>query len=76
MPLSIAVLMDPIGAIKIATHVRIPCVITAGDIEDVLVRLVAGAKIGTYFIEKKEKVLDGDSEHEFIRSHFKNSKGS
>ena len=35
-----------------------------------------GAKIGTYFIEKKEKILDGDSEHEFIRSHFKNSKGS
>jgi glutamate 5-kinase len=64
-----------IGAIKIATHVRIPCVITAGDIKDVLVRLVAGAKIGTYFIEKKEKILDGDSEHEFIRSHFKNSKG-
>ena len=65
-----------IGAIKIATHVRIPCIITAGDIKDVLVRLVAGAKIGTYFIEKKEKILDGDSEHEFIRSHFKNSKGS
>ena len=27
-------------------------------------------------IEKKEKILDGDSEHEFIRSHFKNSKKS
>ncbi len=64
-----------IDAIKIATHARIPCVITAGDIKDVLVRLVAGARIGTYFIEKKEKLLDGDSEHEFIRSHFKNSKG-
>jgi glutamate 5-kinase len=65
-----------IGAIKIATHVRIPCIITAGDIKDVLVRLVAGAKIGTYFTEKKEKILDGDSEHEYIRSHFKNSKSS
>ena len=64
-----------IDAIKIATHARIPCVITAGNIKDVLVRLVAGARIGTYFIEKKEKLLDGDSEHEFIRSHFKNSKG-
>jgi len=65
-----------IGAIKIATHVRIPCVITAGDTKDVLVRLVAGARIGTYFIGKdQEKLLDGDSEHEFIRSHFKNSKG-
>jgi glutamate 5-kinase len=64
-----------IDAIKIATHARIPCVITSGDIRDVLVRLVEGARIGTYFIEKKEKILDGDSEHEFIRSHFKNSKG-
>ena len=64
-----------IDAIKIATHARISCVITAGDIKDVLVRLVAGEKLGTYFIEKKEKILDGDLEHEFIRSHFKNSKG-
>lgn len=65
-----------IDAIKIATHARISCVITAGNIKDVLVRLVAGVKIGTYFIERQEKLLDGDSEHEFIRSHFKNSKGS
>jgi len=61
-----------IDAIKIATRARISCVITAGNIKDVLVRLVAGAAIGTYFIEKNEKILDGDSEHEFIRSHFKN----
>jgi glutamate 5-kinase len=64
-----------IDAIKIATHAHIPCVITNGNIKDVLVRLVAGARIGTYFIERQEKLLDGDSEHEFIRSHFKNSKG-
>ena len=64
-----------IDAIKIATRVRIPCVITAGDIRNVLVQLVAGVPVGTYFIEKNEKLLDGDSEHEFIRSHFKNSKG-
>lgn len=64
-----------IDAIKIATHARIPCVITGGGIKDVLVRLLKGERIGTYFIEKQEKLLDGDSEHEFIRSHFKNSKG-
>ena len=63
-----------IDAIKIATKSRISCVITAGNIKDVLVRLVAGEALGTYFIEKNEKILDGDSEHEFIRSHFKNSK--
>jgi glutamate 5-kinase len=65
-----------IDAIKIATKSRISCVITAGNIKDVLVRLVAGEALGTYFIEKNEKILDGDSEHEFIRSHFKNSKSS
>lgn len=64
-----------IDAIKIATHARISCIITAGGIKDVLVRLVKGERIGTYFIERQEKLLDGDSEHEFIRSHFKNSKG-
>ncbi len=65
-----------IDAVKIATRARVSCVITAGDIKDVLVRVVAGEAIGTYFIENNEKLLDGDLEHEFIRSHFKNSKGS
>ena len=65
-----------IDAVKIATHARTPCIITAGHIKDVLVRLVKGEKIGTYFIEKNAKLLDGDLEHEFIRSHFKNSKKS
>ena len=64
-----------IEAVKIATQARISCIITAGNIKDVLVDLVAGKKIGTYFIERQAKLLDGDSEHEFIRSHFKNSKG-
>lgn len=65
-----------IDAVKIATHARTPCVITGGAIKDVLVRLIASERIGTFFIEKKDKLMDGDSEHEFIRSHFKNrSKG-
>ncbi len=62
-------------AVKIATHSRIPCVITAGNIKDVLLRVVEGEKIGTYFIEKHDQLLDGDVEHEFIRSHFKNRAG-
>ncbi|MDE2231335.1 MAG: glutamate 5-kinase, partial [Candidatus Omnitrophica bacterium] len=65
-----------IEAVKIATQARIPCIITAGNIKDVLVELVAGKKIGTYFIEKNAQILDGDSEHEFIRKHFGNSKKS
>ncbi|MDO8674682.1 MAG: glutamate 5-kinase [Candidatus Omnitrophota bacterium] len=61
-----------IEAVKIATHAGVPCVITAGHIRDVLTRVVDGQKIGTYFIEKNDKIFDGDMEHEFIRSHFKN----
>ncbi len=64
-----------IDAVKIATHARIPCIITAGKTDNVLSRLVKGERLGTYFIEKKEKLLDGDSEHEFIRSHFQNRAG-
>ncbi|MBF0512363.1 MAG: glutamate 5-kinase [Candidatus Omnitrophica bacterium] len=64
-----------IDAVKIATQARVPCVITSGDIKDVLVRLVNGEAIGTYFIEKVNKELDGETEHEFIRSCFKNCKG-
>ena len=64
-----------IEAVKIATRARVSCIITGGHIKDVLTQVVAGGKIGTFFIEKKDKLLDGDSEHEFIRSHFKNSKG-
>lgn len=61
-----------IDAVKIATHAQVPCIITAGKTKDVLLRLIAGERIGTYFIEKKDQLLDGDVEHEFIRSHFKN----
>ncbi len=65
-----------IEAVKIATHAGTPCVITAGSIKDVLVRLIAedlaGERIGTYFIEKNHKLLDGDSQHEFVRLHLKN----
>jgi glutamate 5-kinase len=64
-----------IEAVKIATRARISCIITAGHLKDVLTQVVNGAKIGTYFIGKNEKILDGDSEHEFIRSYFKNRKG-
>ena len=60
-------------AFKIATHAGTPCVITDGSIKNVLVRLVDGERIGTCFIEKKNQLLNLDSEHEFIRSHFKNS---
>ena len=59
-------------AVKIATHAGTPCVITAGSRKNVLVDLIAAERIGTYFIEKNHKLLDGDSQHEFVRLHLKN----
>ena len=64
-----------IDAVKIATHASVPCVIASGGTSDVLLRLVKGERLGTYFVAKKGKILDGDGEHEFIRSHFKNRAG-
>jgi glutamate 5-kinase len=65
-----------IATVKIATNAGSSCIITDGSIKNVLVRLVDRERIGTCFIEKDNNVLNVDSEHEFIRSHFKNSKKS
>jgi glutamate 5-kinase len=65
-----------IATVKIATNVGASCVITDGSIKNILVRLVDKERIGTCFIEKENQILNVDSEHEFIRSHFKNSKSS
>jgi glutamate 5-kinase len=64
-----------IDAVKIATHASVSCVIAAGGTSDVLQRLVKGERLGTYFTTKKDKLLDGDVQHEFIRSHFENRPG-
>ena len=44
-------------AVKIATHANIPCVIASGELEDVLTRILKGERIGTFFVEKEEKLL-------------------
>jgi len=46
-----------LDAIKIASHSRIPCVIAHGGTEDVLIRILAGERVGTFFLEKEEKLL-------------------
>ncbi len=43
-----------IATVKIATMRGMSCIITAGSIKDVLVRLVDKGTIGTYFIEKEQ----------------------
>lgn len=44
-------------AIKMATHANIPCVIAGGDTDNVLVRILDGERLGTFFFEKQEKLL-------------------
>lgn len=46
-----------LDAIKIATHANIPCVIAHGETPEVLLRIIKGERIGTFFLEKKEKLL-------------------
>lgn len=44
-------------AIKMATHANIPCVIANGESEEVLLRILKGERIGTFFVEKEGKHL-------------------
>ncbi|MBI5150679.1 MAG: glutamate 5-kinase [Candidatus Omnitrophica bacterium] len=46
-----------LDAIKIATQAQIPCVIANGESEDVLLRVLKGERIGTFFVEKEGKHL-------------------
>jgi len=44
-------------AIKIATQAKIPCIIANGATKNVLLRILKGERIGTFFVEREEKVL-------------------
>ncbi|MBU0469394.1 MAG: glutamate 5-kinase [Candidatus Omnitrophica bacterium] len=44
-------------AVKVVTQANIPCIIANGKTENVLLRILKGERIGTYFLEKKEKLL-------------------
>jgi len=44
-------------AVKIATHSNIPCIIANGETKNVLSRILKGERIGTFFVEKAEKLI-------------------
>ena len=44
-------------AVKIATHANIPCIIAHGETPKILTRVLAGERIGTFFVEKEEKSI-------------------
>ncbi len=46
-----------LDAIKIATHANIPCVIASGETDAVLLRILNGEQLGTFFYEKEDKLL-------------------
>ena len=46
-----------LDAVKIATHANIPCIIANGETENVLLRILKGERIGTFFVEKEDKLL-------------------
>lgn len=46
-----------LNAIKMATQARVPCVIASGETSRVLERVVKGERIGTFFLEKEEKII-------------------
>jgi glutamate 5-kinase len=44
-------------AVKMATQANVPCVIAHGETPDVLKRILQGERIGTFFVEKEERLL-------------------
>jgi glutamate 5-kinase len=50
-------MMAKLEAIKIASQAKIPCVIANGETENVLVRILKGERIGTFFSEREKKVI-------------------
>jgi glutamate 5-kinase len=44
-------------AVKIASHAKVPCIIANGQTPDVLTRILKKERIGTFFIEKEDKLL-------------------
>lgn len=44
-------------AIKMASHAKVPCIIANGEMENVLLRALNGERIGTFFVEREEKLL-------------------
>lgn len=46
-----------IDAVKIAVNSKVPCVIASGHTKNVISRIINGEQIGTFFMEKEEKLL-------------------
>ena len=50
-------MITKLEAIKIATHAKIPCIIAHGETDQVLLRILKGERLGTFFLEREEKLI-------------------
>ncbi|MCA9406087.1 MAG: glutamate 5-kinase [Candidatus Omnitrophica bacterium] len=50
-------MIGKLEAVKVATHAKVPCVIAHGEVKDVLLRVLSGERIGTFFMEREEKLI-------------------
>lgn len=50
-------MITKLQAVKIATHANIPCVIANGQAEEILARILNKESVGTFFVEKEDKLL-------------------
>ncbi|MFA5088997.1 MAG: glutamate 5-kinase [Candidatus Omnitrophota bacterium] len=50
-------MITKLAAVKIATRASIPCIIANGETKNVLLRILEGERIGTFFMEQEEKML-------------------
>lgn len=50
-------MITKLDAVKVATHANIPAIIASGEVPDVIGRILKGERLGTFFLEKEEKLL-------------------
>ena len=50
-------MLAKLQSIKVATHAQIPCIIAHGEMDNVVLRILKGERIGTFFVEREEKLL-------------------
>ncbi len=50
-------MISKLEAVKIAIHANIPCIVAHGETENILPRILSGERIGTFFMEKGDRLL-------------------
>ena len=51
-------MLTKLEAVKMAAHARVPAIIAHAETKNILPRILQGERIGTFFIEREDKLLD------------------